>query len=470
MTEAELKKLTLAGTARAIARGELKPVELTEAVLHRVEGLNDRMRPFITIMAEHAIKSAAKAERDLAANKPIGPLHGVPISLKDLYDTAGTLTTAGSKVFADRIPVEDGTIVGKLKEAGAVIVGKNNLHEFAYGATTINPHYGTARNPWNPEYISGGSSGGSASAVALSMGFASLGSDTGGSIRIPASLCGVVGLKPTYGRCSLRGIVPLCWSMDHPGPIAQTVEDVAILLEVIAGYDPSDPFSQDRPVPRYRAALTGTVKSLRIGVPRSYFFDGLEPQVESAIHGALHSFERLGATITEIHLPMAPLQRGIWTQIASPEAFSFHEQSLKTQGDQYGADVRTRLEAGGLLLSVDYVRAQRARTLMKDACKKVFQTVDVLVMPSIPISPPRIDQPMVQRGVNTEPTGVALTRCTRHFNITGLPAISVPCGFTSDGLPIGMQIAGRAFDESTVLRAAHAYEQDARWFERRCTM
>jgi aspartyl-tRNA(Asn)/glutamyl-tRNA(Gln) amidotransferase subunit A len=468
MIESDLKKLTLATAAGLIRRKELSSVELTEAVLGRVARLNDRMRAFITVTADRAMDRARTADRESMEGRTIGPLHGVPVSLKDLYDTKGIPTTAGSKVFASRVPAEDGTVVQKMKEAGAVVIGKANLHEFAYGVTTINPHYGTARNPWNPDYISGGSSGGSASAVAMSMGFGSLGSDTGGSIRIPASVCGIVGLKPTYGRCSLHGVVPLSWSMDHPGPMGQTVEDVALLLGVIAGYDPADPFSQNKPVPAYLAALSGNIKGLRIGVPRLYFFDDLAAEVEAAIQAALKTLTRLGANVVDIHLPSAPLQRGIWSQIASPEAFSYHEKFLEAHGPEYGTDVRSRIEVGRLLLSIDYVRAQRARTLMKEECQKALQSVDVIVVPSLPITPPRIDQTTVQRGSVKEPTGVALTRCTRHFNVIGFPAISIPCGFTANGLPIGMQIAGRAFDEATVLRAAHAYEQDARWFERRC--
>ena len=470
MNDADLKKLTLASAARRIRRKEISAVELTAAVLQRIARLNDRTRAFITVTADRALARAHAADRELLNGATAGPLHGVPLSLKDLYDTKGVRTTAGSKVFADRIPNEDGFVVKKIQDAGAVVPGKNNLHEFAYGVTTVNPHYGTARNPWNPDYLCGGSSGGSGVAVALSMGFGSLGSDTGGSIRIPASLCGVVGLKPTYGRCSLRGVVPLSWSLDHPGPMGQTVEDVALMLGVMAGYDAADPFCQDKPVPSYLDALTGSVKGLRIGLPRSYFFDGLAPEVDAALNAALKTYERLGADIVDIDLKTAGLQRGVWSQIASPEAYAYHEEYLSKQGDRYGADVRGRLEIGRLLLSIDYVRAQRVRTVMKEECRKVFESVDVIVTPSLPVTPPRIDQTTVQRGSVTEPTGVALTRCTRHFNVTGLPAISLTCGFTRDGLPIGMQIAGRAFDEAVVLRAAHAYEQDAKWFERRPEM
>jgi len=463
MTDQDLKKLTLGSAAVLIRKKEIKPTELTEAVLHRIGRLNDHMRAFITVMADRAMDQARVAESGLVRNTNVGVLHGVPMSLKDLFDTNGVRTTAGAKVFTDRIPTEDATVVRKVQDAGAVIVGKANLHEAAFGVTTINPHFGTARNPWNPDHISGGSSGGSAAAVALSLGFGSLGSDTGGSIRIPASICGVVGLKPTYGRCSLRGVVPLSWSMDHPCPIARTVEDVAILLEAMSGHDPLDPSSRDTPVPHYLEALTGNLRGLRIGIPTTYFFESLEPEVESALKDALKAFQKLGATIHEVQLKTSTLQRGIWSQIACPEAYSFHERYLETQGEQYGADVRGRIEVGRLLLSIDYVRAQRARTLMKEEMKQVLKSVDVIVTPTIPVPPPRIDAPTIQQGNVRVPVGVALTRFTRHFNLTGQPCISVPCGFTQDGLPLGMQIAGRPFDEATVLRAAHAYEQEAQW-------
>jgi aspartyl-tRNA(Asn)/glutamyl-tRNA(Gln) amidotransferase subunit A len=338
-----------------------------------------------------------------------------------------------------------------LKEAGAVIIGKTNLHEFAYGVTTINPHYGTARNPWDRERICGGSSGGSASAVALGMGLASLGSDTGGSIRIPASFCGIVGLKPTYGRVSLRGVIPLSWSLDHGGPMTRTVEDAAMLMEIIGGADVEPP--------RYVDALTAEIKGVRIGIPKNHFYEQLAPPVASALHAALRHLEKLGAETVDVEAPDISIHRAVWLQIASPEAYSYHEFHLQKHADLYGADVRGRLEAGRALLSIDFVRAQRARSLMKENCKRLFERVDVIVTPTTPVAAPRIEEAKAVAG--------SLTRCTRFFNIVGLPAISIPCGFTPEGLPIGMQIAGKAFDEFTVLRVAHAYEQDAMWFERR---
>src|SRR6266850_6427132 len=292
--------MTLADAAKSLARKETSPVELTETVLNRIDTLNEKMRVFITVTRDEALQSARKAEHELAAGHT-RPLQGVPVSVKDLYDTQGIRTTAGAKVFADRVPEQDAVAVKMLKDAGAVIVGKTNLHEFAYGVTTINPHYGTARNPWNPDRISGGSSGGSASAVALGLGFGSLGSDTGGSIRIPASLCGIVGLKPTYGRVSLSGVIPLAPSLDHAGPMAQTVEDVAILLSVITGNRV-----------RYADALTGNIKGIRLGIPQNYFYEHLDPEVDAAVRSAITRLGNLGADIVEVDFSSASLQKDIF--------------------------------------------------------------------------------------------------------------------------------------------------------------
>ncbi len=453
MTDDELKKLTLAGAAKLVAAKRISPDELTAAVLARIDRLNPEMCAFITVI------------KGPLAGDPKPPLFGVPVSVKDLYDTRGIKTTAGAKVFAERIPEEDATVVQKVKKAGGVIIGKTNLHEFAFGVTTINPHYGTARNPWDRERICGGSSGGSASAVALGMGFGSLGSDTGGSIRIPAALCGIVGRKPTYGRVSLHGVVPLSWSLDHAAPMTKTVEDSAILLGIIAGHDPRDATTKNLDVPAYTDALTGNIRGIRAGIPKTYFYERLAPQVNDGLRTALRGLEKLGADVVEIDLPSASVNRAVWNQIASPEVYSYHENFLRKDADSYGSNVRARIEAGRLLLSIDYVRAQRARTLMKQECRKAFEKVDVIVTPTVPIPAPRIDHVQDPWGRDPEPAAASLTRLTRFFNLVGLPAISIPCGFTSEGLPFGMQIAGKAFDESTVLRVAHAYEQDTRWFE-----
>ena len=440
MPDHELDNLTLCGAIRLIQQKQVSASELRKAAFARIERLNPEVRAFITVM------------RDEVARDNTAPLFGVPISVKDLYDTKGVRTTAGAKLYADRIPDEDSPAVAKLRLAGAGIIGKTNLHEFAYGVTTINPHFGTALNPWDRERIPGGSSGGSAVAVALNMGLASLGTDTGGSIRIPASLCGIVGLKPTYGRVSTQGIVPLSWSLDHPGPMTKTVEDAALLLQIIA--------DERIPVPKYTDALTGNVRGLRIGIPKSHFYENLDPDVANAMEASLGTFESLGARMMHVDLPAASVQLDTWIQIGGAEAFAYHEQNLKEHADMYGADVRTRLETGRALLSVNHVRAQQTRAMMQVECAKILQNCDVLITPTVPIPAPRIN------GLE-QPVIASLTRFTRYFNLTGQPAISVPCGFTPGGLPIGMQIAGRVFDEETVLRAAHAYEQNARWFERR---
>ena len=443
MTDADIKKLTLADAVQLLASRKISSPELAAAVVSRIDRLNPEMRAFITVIPPE----------NSAQHAP--PLHGVPISVKDLYDLKGVPTTAGSKVFAYRTPKEDATAVKNLKDAGALIVGKTNLHEFAFGVTTINPHYGIARNPWDPARISGGSSGGSASAVSLGMGLGSLGTDTGGSIRIPAALCGIVGLKPTYGRVSLRGVVPLSWSLDHAGPMTRTVRDAAILIEIITGHS------------GYTGALTGNISGVRVGIPNNYFYERLALPVEKAIDQAIRSLEKLGAKIIRIDVPGIAIHRAIWLQIASPEAYSYHERYLHKHAPLYGADVRGRLEAGRALLSIDYVRAQRARTRVKEECRRLFEQVDVIVTPTTPIAAPRIEDVNKPWGTGPETAAAALTRFTRFFNVVGLPAISIPCGFTTEDLPMGMQIAGKPFDEFTVLRVAHAYEQAAGWTERR---
>lgn len=467
MNEKELKKLTLAAAAGAVRRKEISPVELTRAILERISRLNERMRAFITITSDHAMKRAHAAEAALVGRGPLGPLHGVPIAVKDLFDTKGIRTTAGSKVFADRVPDRDATVIARLLRAGAILTGKLNMHEFAFGATTVNPHYGAALNPWNPEHISGGSSGGSASAIAMSMTLGTLGTDTGGSIRIPAAACGVVGFKPTFGRVSLQGAVPLSRSLDHAGPMARTVEDAALLLEIIAGYDPLDPTTRRVHVPLYSQSLKGGIRGIRIGLPKSYFFERLSSEINSAVRRAIRTMERSGARIVEIDIPDAPKNREIFVNIASPEAASFHEPYLASSRELYGGDVRERLEAGKLISAIDYVRAQEARAKLDHQFNGAFEHADVLVTPTLPIAAPRIDRAAVDWEGQAEPVLSALTRYTRVFNLAGLPTLSVPCGFTAAGMPIGLQIAGKAFDEVTVLRVAYTYEQESRWFERR---
>jgi len=361
-------------------------------------------------------------------------------------------------------------VVQKFKAAGAILVGKNNLHEFASGPTNINPHYGPARNPWDLERIPGGSSGGSAVAVAASECIFSMGSDTGGSIRIPASLCGIVGLKPTYGRVSRHGGVALSWSLDHFGPLTRTVEDCALVLNVSAGYDPKDPGSANVPVPDFTRALTGNIKGLRVVVPKEYFFEFVDKEVHEAVSQAIRTLERLGALVEEVPLPSAKYSQAASMVITWSESSAYHEPNIRTRAEDFGVEVRSRYQVGRFIFAVDYLRAQRARAIISQEVQQTLDRVDILVAPTSPVPAPTIADCMV------DPNDVAkfnfdirnqLSRFTRLFNLTGNPAISVPCGFSSNGLPIGLQIVGRQYDEGTVLRAAHAYQASTDWHTRR---
>jgi aspartyl-tRNA(Asn)/glutamyl-tRNA(Gln) amidotransferase subunit A len=341
------------------------------------------------------------------------------------------------------------------------------MHEFAWGGTSINPHYGTPRNPWDRRRIAGGSSGGSAAAVAASLAAGSLGTDTGGSVRIPAALSGVVGLKPTYGRVSRAGVYPLCWSLDHVGPIARTVRDAALLLEAIAGRDPRDPTSSRRPVPLYSKALTGNIGGVRIGVPRDYFFDGVEPQVEATVRGAISHLRHLGGQVEEVSLPLMRSVPGGSLAIMVAEAYAVHERYVKTRARDYGEDVRQRLMLGMYVSAPQYLKALRFRELLRRETLSVLRAVDVLAVPTAAITAKGIDEPTVRIGEKEVAVASVLSRFTRPFNMTGLPALSLPAGFAADGMPVGLQIVGRPFEETTVLRVADAYERSTPWHERR---
>ncbi|MBI2861923.1 MAG: aspartyl/glutamyl-tRNA amidotransferase subunit A, partial [Chloroflexi bacterium] len=402
----------------------------------------------------------------IKAGNDLGPLHGIPYSLKDLIATKGICTTAGSKILADWVPGEDATVVKKLKAAGAILIGKNNLHEFAAGPTNINVHYGAVRNPWDLERIPGGSSGGSAAAVAASECTFSLGSDTGGSIRIPASLCGVVGLKPTYGRVSRHGGVALSWSLDHFGPLTRSVEDCALVLNAIAGYDPEDPGSANEAVPNFTQALTGNIKGLRVGLSKEHFFEHLEKEVHEAVLEAMKTLERLGAVVEEVSLPSAKYSPAASMVINWAESSAYHEPYIRTRAEEYEPAIGSRLQAGHSIFAVDYLRAQRVRTIISREVQQALSRVDVLVAPTAPVPAPTIAECMVDMReaakLNFDIRNT-LSRLTRIFNMTGNPAITVPCGFTSGGLPIGLQIVGRQYDEATVLRAAYAYQTSTSW-------
>jgi aspartyl-tRNA(Asn)/glutamyl-tRNA(Gln) amidotransferase subunit A len=463
----DLTALTIAEAARQIARKQLSPVELTQAALERISTLNQRLNAFITVLGDQALTTAQVAEREMMSGQKRGPLHGIPIALKDLCATKGVRTTAGSKILRDYIPTDDATVTLRLAEAGTILLGKLHMNEFAYGPDGDNAHYGRVYNPWNLECITGGSSSGSGAGVAASLCLGALGTDTGGSIRIPSALCGIAGIKPTYGRVSRYGIMPLCWSLDHVGPMAKTVEDVALLLQSMAGYDVKDPTSAQRPVPDYVAALSGDVRGLRLGIPQEYFFDMLDPEVEHAVRQAVEVMQGSGASVHEVSWPSLRYATLAALIIVLAEASAFHDAWIRTRSQDYHPDVALRLKWGLLLPASAYLKAQRLRTLMCRDVAQLWRQVDVLVTPATMMAAPRPGETQIRLNHRQMSTREAILRLMRPFNLTGLPAISVPCGFTTTGLPIGLQIAGKPFDEATVLRLAHAYEQATDWHRRR---
>ena len=450
-----------------IRNKELSPVEVIDAHLARIEATEPVLNSFITLLPEEARAAARRAESDIQRGNYKGPLHGIPVGLKDLFNTAGVRTTSGSKLFDNFIPDQDCTVAAKFGAAGAILLGKLNMHQFAFGPTGENPDYGHMHNPWDPELVTGGSSGGSGSAAAAGQCTITTGSDTGGSVRIPAALCGIVGLKPTYGLVSRAGLTPLSWSLDHPGPMVRTVEDAALCMNVMAGYDPKDVASARVDVPDYTTALTGDVRGLRIGVPQEYFDAPLDPQVGQAVRDALDVLQSLGAKITEVSFPMFPDAQPISTAILTAEAAAYHRDLLVQNGDKLYPPVRLRLEAGLFISAADYLRAQQGRTLFDRQARQLLEEVDLLAGPTEPVTAPQLLATRVQCGEHTVGTTAALTQYTRPYNITGFPAISIPCGFSPAGLPFSLQLAGRPFDELTVLRAAHAYEQATNWGQRR---
>jgi aspartyl-tRNA(Asn)/glutamyl-tRNA(Gln) amidotransferase subunit A len=463
----DLAYASIAEIAPRVRAGEVSPVELAEACLARIAALNGRVNAYLTVLADAALREARAAEAEIRAGRYRGPLHGIPIAHKDLYYTRGVVTTAGSKILADFVPTEDAAAVERLRAAGTVLLGKTQMHEFAYGGTNDNEHYGPTRNPWHLERIPGGSSGGSAAALAAGMCLGATGSDTAGSIRIPAHACGTTGIKPTYGRVSLYGVVPMAWSLDHPGPLARTAHDAALLLQAMAGHDPRDPASDDRPVPDFSFELDLGVRGLRLGIPRNYFTEEVAPDVDAAYRAAIRTLQDLGATVEDVEIPSLAATLAVQFAIGASECAAYHAEWLRTRPDDYGADVRARLEAGQLVPAVDYLKAQRYRAVIRAEQRAVLQRVDVLVTPTLPIPAPPIGMATATLGGRTVPVSPQLIRFTAPFDQSGFPAASVPCGFDGDGLPIGLQIAGRPWAEATVLRVAHAYQQATAWHTRR---
>jgi aspartyl-tRNA(Asn)/glutamyl-tRNA(Gln) amidotransferase subunit A len=463
--------LSIFEASEDLRSGLITPTELLTETLDCIDQLDSDIQAFVTVMREQAYEEAEKAENEQRTGLFRSPLHGIPIAIKDLISVKNVRMTAGSKVLADYVPQEDATVVEQLRRAGAVIVGKTNTHEFAYGTYTP-----PTRNPWDLTRIAGGSSGGSAAALAAGMCTGAIGSDTGGSIRIPSACCGTTGLKPTYGRVSTYGVIPLSWSLDHVGPIGRNAEDCAILFDAIARYDPRDPNSVSGLPGKASASLIGgaegrgplSLQGIRLGVPSESFVSPLDPEVRAAWRGALLVLQEEGAEVVDVELQRPTMDT--FRTIEMPEASLAHMERgwLTERLDDYGEQTRSRLLLGQTIPAVDYLRAQQQRRAFSSNLRSIMQGVNALVQPTIPVPAILIEQAdtdILIDGV-TENATVALLRLTMPFNLAGLPAISLPCGFSNGGLPIGLQIAGKPFEESMILRIAHAYQQMTDWHRR----
>lgn len=478
--------LTIKEASDLIKQKELSPVELTQSILDRINDIDDNLNTYITVLSEKALDSAKKAETEISSGNYLGPLHGIPLGLKDIFITKDIKTTCGSKMLENFIPPYNATVTQKLLDSGAVVLGKNNMDEFAMGSSTETSYFGSARNPWDLERVPGGSSGGSASATAASLCLGSVGTDTGGSIRQPAALCGVVGMKPTYGRVSRFGMIAFASSLDQAGPITKTVEDTAIILNSISGHDPKDSTCLNIPVPDYTKSLKNDLKGLKIGIPKEYFVEGMDKDVEDLSKKAIAEMEGLGAEIVEISLPHTKYAVLTYYIIAPSEASSnlarydgvkygfraegtqtLREMYFKTRAQGFGDEVKRRIMLGTYALSSGYydayyLKAQKVRTLIKNDFDEAFKKVDAIVAPTTPEVAFKIGE-KTQDPLKMYLSDILTIPC----NIAGLPGISVPCGFSSEGLPIGIQVLGKPFDEETVIHVAHAYEHNTNWGEKK---
>jgi aspartyl-tRNA(Asn)/glutamyl-tRNA(Gln) amidotransferase subunit A len=462
---ADLLDLSMREAAAAVRRKEVSPVELARLSLERIAADEPRLHAFARLTEARAMAAAKQAEREILAGQWRGELHGVPVAVKDLYDMAGLPTTCSSKVRHDHLAAADSACVERLEQAGASIVGMTHTHEFAYGIATP-----TTGNPWNVEHIPGGSSGGSGATLAARGCYMAMGTDTGGSIRIPAAVCGTVGLKPTYGRVSRVGVASLSWSLDHAGPLARTVADCAVTLGALAGFDARDPGSADVPVGDYLTELEHGVKGLRIGVPRNYFFEHVETEVEAGVRAALATLQKEGAELVEVEIPMADMISAIEFGLCMPEASAYHRTMIRERAELYEPDVRTFLEAGMMIPAVDYIAALRQRTLMQAAWRTMFEAngLDALIGPAVAAVAMRRDQPTLTWPDGTEETASSVyVRLSAPANVTGTPSVSVPCGFGKGGLPVALQVMGRPFGEARILRIARAYERTVDWSTRK---
>jgi aspartyl-tRNA(Asn)/glutamyl-tRNA(Gln) amidotransferase subunit A len=455
MADSELCFLNVAELAPLIRQRAVSPVEIVEALLRRIDQFNDGLRAYLCVSGEQALAAARAAEIEIAADGYRGALHGIPVAYKDIYHVRGLPTTAASKVTAGYVAAEDCTVAARLRQAGAICLGKLNTFEFASGSMEV---YGTARNPWNTAMVPGGSSAGSGTALAAHLVTGATGTDTGGSIRNPAAFCGVVGLKPTYGRVSRAGIIPLSWNLDHAGPMARTVADAAMLLQIIAGPDRRDPSAALQAVPDYQAVLGGDLQGIRLGVPGTYFFDDGDPDVMAAVRGAIETMQQLGAVVHELDLPHACYGPAASWAIAYSEAFAFHRVNFFARPRDYTPAFLHKISGAAFLTAEEGIAAQRLRQVITSEFVAALTAVDAIVTPTTAYPAHPIGGPSPQADMRS---------LTRPVSLTGLPALAMPCGFTRSGLPVGMQLIGRAWEEGTVLRIGHAYEQAAGWHRRR---
>ncbi len=459
--------MTIRRLAHEIRQGSLSPVELARETLDRISKLQSTLNAFITVTEELALEQARRAEREIREGRDRGPLHGIPFAAKDLFYTRGIRTTVGSKILRDFVPDHDAAVIERLREAGAVLIGKTGLHEWAYGITSNNPHFGAIRNPWDTTRIPGGSSGGSTAALAAGLCSFSLGSDTGGSIRIPASFCGVVGLKPTFGRVSRWGMFPLGYSLDHAGPFAHTVEDAALVYQAMAGHDARDETTVERPVALPAFAEEPWLEGRKIGVPRNFYYENLDPAVDQAVQKALVVLEELGAELITIDVPDMEEFNNVGKLILAAEATSVHRSRLQDHREDFGDDVRALLEQGETVLATEYLEAQKRRRELVRDFNRLFSEVDVIAVPTAPIAAPKIGEGTVSIAGLSVAVRAAVTRLVRAVNLGGWPTLSVPCGFTPDGLPIGLQLIGDRFEEEGLLEVGHAYQRATEWRRRR---
>jgi aspartyl-tRNA(Asn)/glutamyl-tRNA(Gln) amidotransferase subunit A len=450
---------TICELSRKIRDREISPVELTHHCLQLIEKLNPALNAFITVTAESALERARLAEREIYRGTYLGPLHGIPIGFKDIIDVAGVRTTGASAQFKDRVPKEDAEVTRRLRCGGAIFLGKQNLHECAYGGSSIISFFGAVRNPWDVRRVSAGSSGGSAASVAAALSYAAVGTDTAGSVRLPAAYCGIVGLKPTFGRVSLRGVMPLSPSLDHVGPLTNSVFDAALMLQVLSGKGSADPCAEKH-TPSLVASFDQLPTNLRIGVPREFFFDDLHPDIADATEKAIEVFRRFRANIRDVRLDVSTDRT-----LSGAEAYAYHQPFVQRSPELYQPATLARIEAGANVSGDDALRAGRELQQNREAIAKIFDEVDVLLTPTVPIPPPLIAD-LLQRPEDLRPQELIMLRNTRPFNVWGIPAISIPCAFTKDGMPIGLQLAAAAWREDLLLQTAYAYEQATEWHKK----